>query len=81
MTDKVIDKVGIVRRESHEDGYSIWVKVEKTVIDSPGSYTIEQWLCVHSTVKGNRGARLPLQALVGPDTSIIGSVPGTPAAG
>lgn len=64
------DPVGTFRREDHEDGYSIWQKIE----DSLGRI---YWWCTFSTVEGNKMTRVDDPDLV--DTRVIGALPGSPA--
>lgn len=64
-------KVGEIRREDHDGGYSLWQSVE-------GPEGQGLWLCTFSTAFGNRGETLLWQQVA--DLPVIGSVPGTPAA-
>jgi hypothetical protein len=80
----VNETVGTVKREDHEGGYSIWVRVGRSAPEwDKGSrkyVTAEDfpvWLCVHSTTIGNLGYTFDDL----PDSiPTIGVVPGTPAA-
>lgn len=80
MTDPSTDPVGTVRREDHEGGYSIWIRVGRSMFEGYGSNAVvfvkPAWRCVYSTVNGNSGATF---AEI-PDFPVIGAVPGTPAA-
>ncbi len=69
------DPVGTVRREEHDGGHSTWVQVS-TQIDG------EYWLCVWSASPGKLGydwsGNFP--GAIEDVTTVIGAVPGTPAA-
>lgn len=65
------DEIGTVRREDHEDGYSIWLRF------SPNATPGNEWTCVHSTDWPRiESTRSPDEVAAFP---VIGVVPGTPA--
>lgn len=84
VPDPSTDPVGTVRREEHEDGYSIWQRVGtcRSVWDNTDSRYVSEpssvWRCVHSTSAGNLGAHLMGYQISG-EWAVIGAVPGTPA--
>jgi hypothetical protein len=68
------DKIGTVRREDHEDGYSLWLLMQNWNED------VSTWRCVYSTAPGNVG-HIWLTDISGgqeiaADTRIVGSLPG-----
>jgi hypothetical protein len=72
-----MDPVGTVRQESHEDGgHSIWIRQDPGYPDNQFMRT--EWTCIWSTVPCNIGDRCGNE--VTKDSTVIGQVPGTPAA-
>lgn len=65
------DPIGTIRREEHDGGYSIWVRV-----DFDRRRDERPWLCVHSTAWGNVGERLAHAE----GFEVVGAIPHTPAA-
>lgn len=66
------NEIGTVRRESHEDGFSLWLLMQKWDESTP------VWRCVYSTAQGNVGHSWTIHD--GPtesNTSVVGSLPGT----
>lgn len=72
------DLIGTVRREVHDDGYSIWVLVSPDFADSYS--VVRYWLCIESTAHGNCGARVTPPDADIDSFKVIGVVPGTEAA-
>jgi hypothetical protein len=65
------DPIGTVRREKHEEGFSVWL--------ASLDYNDDRyWVCVYSTAPGNRGQVLEDRYVW--DTEVVSSLWGTPAA-
>lgn len=77
------DRVGTIRREEHNEGFSIWSKVAQAQVIMPGSRTIvaAEWLCVYSTIEANCGMRVHSNFVEHKGNPKVGVIPGTPAAG
>lgn len=70
------DAIGTVRREDHDGGYSIWVKVGVLCHDDSLDAA---WQCVFSTAIGNIGETLKDEFAEQPKNTVIALLPGTPA--
>lgn len=72
------DPLGTVRREDHDGGHSIWVLVGRALVRGldPTPFRDWSWLCIESTDIERLGFRATGQPL---NSTVIGSVPGTPA--
>ena len=68
------DEIGTVRREDHENGYSLWLLTQYGCDRAP------TWRCVYSTALGNSGYQIWSTDEDGnrriANTSIVGSLPG-----
>lgn len=71
VDDPSKDPVGTVRREKHDEGFSVWLA---SLDHNEDRY----WVCVYSTAPGNRGQMLE-DRYVG-DTEVVSCLWGTPAA-
>lgn len=76
------DLIGTVRREEHEDGFSIWVKVAQAQVSAFNplkTVVAPEWLCVYSTDNSRCGDRINRSFVERADNRVTGTIPGTPA--
>ena len=72
-----MDPIGTIRRETHDAGHSIWVRMDPGYPDNQLVDT--EWTCIWSTAPGNIAERLGSPIIEQDKNPIIGQVRDTPA--
>src|SRR5436305_1392650 len=70
-----MDPIGTLRREEHEDGYTLWARMDPGYPDN--QFTDTEWTAIWSTAPGNISARRGDKAVQ--EFPVFGRISGTPS--